>query len=71
LGRLRLPQVRTPRGKLQIITPLLGKHNASNVLAAVAAGVAMNVPLKAIVAGGRRCWVDLAGSGAVSQSWAC
>jgi UDP-N-acetylmuramoyl-L-alanyl-D-glutamate--2,6-diaminopimelate ligase len=44
--------VRTPLGKLQIITPLLGKHNVYNVLAAVTTGIAMNVPLQAIVAGG-------------------
>lgn len=41
----------TPQGRLQIITPLLGTHNASNVLAAVATGIALDVPLASIVAG--------------------
>ena len=35
--------VRTPLGKLQIITPLIGKHNVYNVLAAVATGIALKV----------------------------
>lgn len=48
-----MPQiiVRTPGGRLQIITNLLGSHNASNVLAAVATGVALKAPLTSIVAG--------------------
>lgn len=37
--------VRTPLGKLQIITPLLGNHNVYNVLAAVATGIALKVIL--------------------------
>ncbi len=51
--RARVPQiiVRTPSGRLQIITNLLGSHNASNVLAAVATGVALKAPLQSIVAG--------------------
>ncbi|KAJ9528971.1 hypothetical protein QJQ45_000528 [Haematococcus lacustris] len=43
--------VRTPLGRLQIITPLLGKHNTYNILAAVATGIALELPLKSIVAG--------------------
>jgi len=43
--------VRTPLGKLQIITPLLGKHNVYNILAAVATGICLKIPLKSIVAG--------------------
>ncbi len=35
--------VRTPLGKLQIISPLLGKHNVYNILAAVATGIALKV----------------------------
>ncbi|KAF5832882.1 Mur ligase [Dunaliella salina] len=37
--------VRTPLGKLQIITPLLGKHNVYNILAAVATGICLKLPL--------------------------
>lgn len=35
--------ISTPEGKLQIITPLLGKRNVCSVLAAVATGVALKV----------------------------
>jgi hypothetical protein len=35
--------VRTPSGRLQIITSLLGKHNVYNILAAVATGIALKV----------------------------
>lgn len=31
---------------LQVITPLLGKHNVYNVLAAVAVGISLNINLK-------------------------
>ncbi len=37
--------VRTAEGVLQIITPLLGKHNVYNILAAVATGIALKVRL--------------------------
>lgn len=43
--------IKTPAGNLQIITPLLGRHNVYNILAAVATGLALKVPLKSIVAG--------------------
>jgi len=35
--------IRTPVGKLQIISPLLGKHNVYNILAAVATGIVLKV----------------------------
>lgn len=38
--------VRTPIGHLRIITPLIGRNNVYNVLAAVATGLSINVPLK-------------------------
>ncbi|GFR43731.1 hypothetical protein Agub_g4842, partial [Astrephomene gubernaculifera] len=43
--------IRTPSGRLQIITNLLGRHNVGNLLAAVATGVALKAPLESIVAG--------------------
>ena len=43
--------VSTPLGRLQIITPLVGRRAAYAVLAAVSAGIACGVPLVAIVAG--------------------
>lgn len=44
--------VQTPVGALQIITPLIARHNVYNILAAVAVGLAVTVdgepiPLKA------------------------
>jgi len=44
-------EVRTPRGTLQIRSPLVGRPNAYNVLAAVAAAVALDVPFAAIEKG--------------------
>ena len=35
--------VRTPVGTLQIITPLIARHNVYNILAAVAVGLAVTV----------------------------
>ncbi|CAI5463807.1 unnamed protein product [Closterium sp. Yama58-4] len=43
--------VRTPRGDLEISSGLLGRHNVSNILAAVAVGIAINAPLEALVRG--------------------
>ena len=45
--------VRTPVGALQIITPLIARHNLYNILAAVAVGLAVTVdgepiPLKVL-----------------------
>ena len=38
--------VTTPIGSLNIITPLIGRNNVYNVLAAVATGLSINIPLK-------------------------
>ena len=43
--------IRTPVGKMQIITPLIGTRHVYNILASVATAVSMDVTLKAIVAG--------------------
>lgn len=43
--------VATPVGRLEIITNLVGRHNVYNVLAAVAVGVLLNLPLEDIGAG--------------------
>jgi UDP-N-acetylmuramyl tripeptide synthase len=43
--------VATPNGRLEIITNLVGRHNVYNVLAAVAVGVLLNLPLADIGAG--------------------
>ena len=39
-------EVNTPLGPLTLITTLIGRNNVYNVLAAVAAGLAMSIPLK-------------------------
>jgi UDP-N-acetylmuramoyl-L-alanyl-D-glutamate--2,6-diaminopimelate ligase len=43
--------VRTPRGPLAVESPLLGRYNLENLLAAVAAGEALELPPAAIAAG--------------------
>jgi UDP-N-acetylmuramoyl-L-alanyl-D-glutamate--2,6-diaminopimelate ligase len=43
--------VRTPVGDLDINSPLIGKYNIENILAALAAGLAMNFDLKTIKSG--------------------
>ncbi len=43
--------VKTPVGRLEIIVPLIGEFNVSNVLAAVAVGLARGIKLVNIVAG--------------------
>ena len=43
--------IRTPNGKVNVLTPLIGEPNVMNVLAAVATGVARDVPLDTIKAG--------------------
>ena len=43
--------VRTPRGTLQVRSPLVGRPNAYNILAAVAGAVALDVPPDAIEEG--------------------
>ena len=44
-------EVRTPRGPLALRSPLVGRPNAYNILAAVAAAVALDVPFNAIQSG--------------------
>ncbi len=44
-------EVRTPRGTLQIRSPLVGRPNAYNILAAAAAAVALDLPASAIEEG--------------------
>lgn len=46
-------EVDTPRGALELSSPLLGKSNAYNVMAAVATGVALDVPFAEIEQGVR------------------
>jgi UDP-N-acetylmuramoyl-L-alanyl-D-glutamate--2,6-diaminopimelate ligase len=43
--------VRTPRGPLHIQSPLVGRPNAYNILAAVAAAMALDLPFSAIESG--------------------
>jgi UDP-N-acetylmuramoyl-L-alanyl-D-glutamate--2,6-diaminopimelate ligase len=43
--------VRTPRGTLQIRSPLVGRPNAYNILAAVATAMALDLPFSGIEAG--------------------
>ncbi|XP_043716911.1 UDP-N-acetylmuramoyl-L-alanyl-D-glutamate--2,6-diaminopimelate ligase MurE homolog, chloroplastic isoform X2 [Telopea speciosissima] len=43
--------VRTPQGILEISSGLIGRHNVYNILAAVAVGIAVGVPLEDIVRG--------------------
>ncbi len=44
-------EARTPRGTLHLRSPLVGRPNAYNILAAVAAAVSLDVPFGAIEAG--------------------
>jgi len=41
-------QVRTPRGSIVVATPLVGRANLANILAATAVAVELDVPLEAI-----------------------
>ena len=50
LGGLQF-DVRTPRGALRVRSALIGRANASNILAAIAAGIALDLPFSAIEAG--------------------
>jgi UDP-N-acetylmuramoyl-L-alanyl-D-glutamate--2,6-diaminopimelate ligase len=45
--------VRTPKGALRVRSPLVGRPNVYNVLAAVSTGVALDIPLDAIERGVR------------------
>lgn len=44
-------EVATPLGDISLTSPMIGQFNAQNILAAVGAGVAMEIPLEQIVAG--------------------
>ena len=44
-------EARTPRGTLRLKSPLVGRPNAYNILAAVAAAMALDVPFSAIERG--------------------
>jgi UDP-N-acetylmuramoyl-L-alanyl-D-glutamate--2,6-diaminopimelate ligase len=57
LGGIRL-SARTPRGPLELTSPLIGEHNVMNLLGAVAAGIALGIDDAAIAR-------TLAGVGAV------
>jgi UDP-N-acetylmuramoyl-L-alanyl-D-glutamate--2,6-diaminopimelate ligase len=50
LGGLRF-EVRTPAGVVHIVSPLVGRPNVYNILAAVATGVALGLPPQAIEMG--------------------
>lgn len=43
--------VETPKGSIELSSGLLGRHNVSNILAAIAVGVAVEAPLEDIVKG--------------------
>ena len=47
--------VETPRGSLNLHSPLLGRFNASNILSAVGAALAMKLPMEAIASGIASC----------------
>lgn len=44
-------RIQTPKGELRVSSPLIGMFNAQNILAAAAAGMAMDIPLEQIEAG--------------------
>ena len=44
-------EVRTPRGTLHVRSPLVGRPNVYNILAAVATAMALDLPFSAIEAG--------------------
>ena len=43
--------VKTPKGFFRVKTALIGRHNVSNILASVAAAIALGIPIKAIKKG--------------------
>jgi UDP-N-acetylmuramoyl-L-alanyl-D-glutamate--2,6-diaminopimelate ligase len=43
--------LRTPRGAIEVASPLLGRYNLSNILAAVAVAEALRLPFAAIASG--------------------
>ena len=46
-----LAQIETPKGALEIQSPLVGRHNLENILNAVGVGVSLDLPLETITAG--------------------
>jgi UDP-N-acetylmuramoyl-L-alanyl-D-glutamate--2,6-diaminopimelate ligase len=44
-------RVRTPRGRLEVRSPLIGRFNLQNLLAALGAGLALEIPEDALLAG--------------------
>ncbi|MEK6775359.1 MAG: UDP-N-acetylmuramoyl-L-alanyl-D-glutamate--2,6-diaminopimelate ligase [bacterium] len=44
-------RVRTPRGELEVNSPLIGAYNIYNILSAVAAGFSLGIPDKAVLQG--------------------
>jgi len=44
-------RVQTPEGPIQVVSPLLGEYNVENLLCAVAAAIALQLPVSAIEAG--------------------
>lgn len=44
-------RVRTPRGELEVKSPLIGAYNIYNILSAVAAGFSLGIPDKALLQG--------------------
>lgn len=47
-------RARTPRGVIPVETALVGEYNVANILAAIAVGIALDLPFEAIVEGIRR-----------------
>ncbi|MBI1909764.1 MAG: UDP-N-acetylmuramoyl-L-alanyl-D-glutamate--2,6-diaminopimelate ligase [Deltaproteobacteria bacterium] len=43
--------IKTPRGEVKLVSPLIGEHNLKNMLAATACAVALEVPLEQIQKG--------------------
>ena len=43
--------LRTPQGRMEVATPLVGRHNLRNLAAAAAAALALGLPPSAVVAG--------------------
>jgi UDP-N-acetylmuramyl-tripeptide synthetase len=44
-------RIDTPRGEIQIHSPLVGRHNLENILNAVGVGISLNIPPEVIAAG--------------------
>jgi UDP-N-acetylmuramoyl-L-alanyl-D-glutamate--2,6-diaminopimelate ligase len=48
-------RILTPRGELDLVSPLLGEYNLSNLLAAVAGAEALELPPRAVESGAAAC----------------